>query len=55
MNRWRCSRSEHGSPWMTDSTWLSFPEKVYDFYHLNEADYTVMASEIRPGTIEILL
>ncbi len=31
------------------------PQKVYDFYHLSEADYTVMASEIRPRTIEILL
>jgi len=34
---------------------LSSQPKVYDFYHLNEADYTVMASEIRPIIIEILL
>ncbi len=34
---------------------VELPRKVYDFYHLNEADYTVMASEIKPKTIEILL
>ena len=34
---------------------VELPRKVYDFYHLNEADYTVMASEIKPRTIEILL
>ncbi len=41
---------------MDDGQYLvELPRKVYDFYHLNEADYTVMASEIRPRTIEILL
>ncbi len=34
---------------------VELPRKVYDFYHLNEADYTVVASQIRPKTIEILL
>ncbi len=34
---------------------VELPRKVYDFYHLNESDYTVTASEIRPRTIEILL
>lgn len=34
---------------------VELPRKVYDFYHLDEADYTVMASEIKPRTIEILL
>ncbi len=34
---------------------VELPRKVYDFYHLDEADYTVMASEIKPNTIEILL
>src|SRR5438309_10461099 len=34
---------------------VELPRKVYDFYHLIEADYTVIASEIRPRTIEILL
>ncbi len=34
---------------------VELPQRVYDFYHLNEADYTVIASEIRPRTIEILL
>ncbi len=34
---------------------VELPRKVYDFYHLDEADYTVMASEIKPKTIEILL
>ena len=26
---------------------VELPRKVYDFYHLDEADHTVMASEIR--------
>ncbi len=34
---------------------VQLPRKVYDFYRLDEADYTVMASEIRPETIEVLL
>jgi hypothetical protein len=34
---------------------VELPGKVYDFYHLDEADYTGMASMIRPKTIEILL
>ena len=34
---------------------VELPRKVYDFYHMDEADYTVMASEIKPNTIEILL
>jgi len=29
---------------------VELPRKVYDFYHLDEADYTVMASEIKPRT-----
>ncbi len=41
---------------MDDGQYLvELPRKVYDFYRLNETDYTVMASEIRPRTIEILL
>ncbi len=34
---------------------VELPRKVYDFYRLDETDYTVMASEIKPKTIEILL
>ncbi len=34
---------------------VELPRRVYDFYRLNETDYTVMASEMRPRTIEILL
>ena len=34
---------------------VELPHKVYELYHVNEADYTVMASEIKPKTIEILL
>jgi len=34
---------------------VELPRGVYDFYRLDEADYTVMASEIKPRTIEILL
>ncbi len=34
---------------------VEVPARVYDFYHLEEADYTIMASEVSPRTIEILL
>jgi len=34
---------------------IELPMKVYEFYHLDEADYTMMVSEINPRTIEILL
>lgn len=34
---------------------VELPRKIYDFYHLSETDYTIMASEIKPKTIEILL
>ncbi len=34
---------------------VEFPRRVYDFYHLDETDYTVMASETKPRTVEILL
>jgi hypothetical protein len=34
---------------------IELPKKIYDFYHLDEADYTIMASETNPKTIEILL
>ena len=34
---------------------IELPKKVYDFYRLDEADYTIMASEINPKTIEILI
>jgi len=34
---------------------IELPKKIYDFYHLDEADYTVMVSEINPNAIEILL
>jgi hypothetical protein len=34
---------------------IELPKKVYDFYHLDEADYTIMTSETNPKTIEILL
>jgi len=41
---------------LDDSQYLvELPRKVNDFYHLNEADYTVMASGTKPETIEILL
>lgn len=41
---------------MDDGQYLvGLPRRVYDFYHLDEADYTVMASTIKPKTIEILL
>ena len=34
---------------------VELPKKIYNFYHMDEADYTVMVSEISPRTIEILL
>lgn len=34
---------------------IELPKKIYDFYHMDEADYTIMISEINPKTIEILL
>ena len=34
---------------------IELPRKIYEFYHMDEADYTIMASEINPKTIEILL
>jgi hypothetical protein len=40
---------------LDDGQYLVELRKVYDFYPLNEADFTVMASEIKPKTIEILL
>lgn len=34
---------------------VELPRKVYDFLPSHEADYAVIASEIRPKTIGILL
>ncbi len=34
---------------------VEFPRRVFEFYHLDETDYTVVASETRPRTVEILL
>jgi len=34
---------------------IELPKKIYDFYHLDEADYTIMTSETNPKTIEILI
>jgi hypothetical protein len=34
---------------------IELPKKVYDFYHLDEADYTIMTLETNPKTIEILI
>ena len=34
---------------------VEFPRKVYDFHRLDETEYTVMASETKPRTVEILL
>ena len=34
---------------------VEIPHKAYEFYHLDEADYTVMAWETKPRTVEILL
>ncbi len=34
---------------------VEIPHKAYEFYHLNEADYKVMASETKPRIVEIRL
>jgi hypothetical protein len=34
---------------------IIIPKKIYDFYHLNESDYTIMASEKDPETIIIAI
>ncbi len=34
---------------------VEVPAKVYEFYHLDESDYTAMASLKKPKTIEIML
>ncbi len=34
---------------------VEVPRRFYDFCHLDEADFTVMASETKPRTNEILL
>jgi len=34
---------------------VEIPARVYEFYHLDESDYTVMASEKKPKTIEVVL
>jgi hypothetical protein len=34
---------------------VEVPARVYGFYRLEESDYTAMASEKKPGTIEIIL
>lgn len=34
---------------------IELPKKIYDFYHMDETDYTIMVSEINPNAIEILL
>ncbi len=34
---------------------VEVPARVYEFYHLDESDYTVMASEKKPKTIEVAL
>src|SRR5712691_9361879 len=34
---------------------LEVPARVYEFYNLDESDYTAMASEKKPKTIEIML
>lgn len=34
---------------------IDLPTKIYEFYHLDESDYTAMASKDKPRTIEILL
>jgi len=34
---------------------IGLPKKIYDFYHLDEADYTIMTTETNPKTIEILI
>ena len=34
---------------------IVIPKKIYDFYHLDENDYTIMASEKDPKTIIIAI
>ena len=34
---------------------VEIPARVYEFYHLDESDYTVMASEKKRKTIEVVL
>jgi hypothetical protein len=34
---------------------VEVPARVYQFYNLDESDYTAMASEKKPKTIEIML
>jgi|SRR5712692_4369109 len=34
---------------------VEVPARVYQFYHLDESDYTAVASEKKPKTIEIML
>ena len=34
---------------------VEVPARVYEFYHLDESDYTVRASEKKPKTIEVVL
>ena len=34
---------------------IEFSGRIFDFYHLDETDYTVAASETKPRTVEILL
>jgi hypothetical protein len=34
---------------------VEVPARVYEFSHLDESDYTAMASEKKPKTIEIIL
>ncbi|MBC7130833.1 hypothetical protein H5T51_06415 [Candidatus Bathyarchaeota archaeon] len=34
---------------------IIIPQKIYDFYHLDENDYTVMTSEKNPTTLMIAI
>ncbi len=34
---------------------VEVPARIYEFYRLDESDYTAMASEKKPKTIEIVL
>ena len=34
---------------------IVFPTKIYNFYHLDENDYTIMASEKDPTTIIVAI
>jgi hypothetical protein len=36
-----------------DKYLIKLPEKIYDFYQMDESDYTVMASDKDPATIII--